>query len=264
MAKAVFVFVPAFGQIVTATTFLTTHNLQQALNKKGISGGISCLSYPDIAELRNIALTMWYDTLPFSHLLFIDADIGFDPQMVVDMILFDEPVVGCMYPKRTYPLQWAASGTGEDELERRGGFMSLAGVGMGCTLISRDAIRIMLEKMPELSDPRIEMHSAKSIFDGAGVTRLIRAFDLMQDPDVGRISEDLAFCRRVRECGMKVWASIAYRVQHVGPHVFEGSYLEHVEQRERQKADENADAVFVNDSLKEVSAALNGGSPVPA
>ena len=75
MAKDVFIFVPAFGQTITATTFLTTHALRQHLASKGIGGGISTLSFPDIAELRSMAMTIWYDTMPNSdYMLFIDAD----------------------------------------------------------------------------------------------------------------------------------------------------------------------------------------------
>lgn len=233
MAKSVFIFVPAFGQQVTATTFLTTHALQQAFAGKGIGGGISTLSYPDIAELRNMALTMWYDTMQSTHMLFLDADMGVEPQMVLDMLMLDEPVVGALYPKRVYPLQWAGSGNGKDTAERRAGFMSVNGVGMGCTLIAREAVTIMLEKMPELSDTRIEMHSAKDIFAGSGVKRIIKAFTKIDDPVIGELSEDLSFCQRWRECGGKVWASIAYNVTHVGPHPFQGCYLQHVAQKEQ-------------------------------
>lgn len=236
MAKSLLIFVPAFGQQITATTFLTTHALQQALAAKGIGGGISTLSYPDIAELRNIALTIWYDTLPATHLLFIDADMGFDPQLVLDMLMFDEPVVGTLYPRRTLPIQWAASGTGEDKAERSAGFMSVAGVGMGCTLIRRDAVTTMLEKIPSIIDTRLEMHSAYEIFKNSGIKRFIRAFDKIDDPVNGPISEDLSFCKRWRDdCGGKVWAAIGHRMQHVGPYAYEGCYLEYV----MQKANEN-------------------------
>ena len=50
MAKNIFIFVPAFGQIISATTFLTTHGIRQLLAQKGLGGGISTLSFPDIAE----------------------------------------------------------------------------------------------------------------------------------------------------------------------------------------------------------------------
>ena len=175
MANSVFIFVPAFGQIISATTFLCTHALQQHLGSKCIQGGISTLSFPDIAELRSMATTIWYDTMPnSSHLLFVDADMGFPPEMVSDMILFDEGVVGTIYPQRKTPLSWAGSGTGQPQTERRGNFMLVEGVGMGCTLIRRDVITKMLEAMPEMVDTRLKLHPAGDTIKAAGSNRLIR------------------------------------------------------------------------------------------
>ena len=46
-----------------------------ALASKGIVGGISTLSVPDIAELRSMVTTIWYDTLKdSSHLLLMITD----------------------------------------------------------------------------------------------------------------------------------------------------------------------------------------------
>src|SRR5215475_14443227 len=98
MATDVFIFVPAFGNRLSTATFLTTHAVRQQLMMKGIGGGISSLSFPDIAELRSMAITIWYDTMPqSSHILFIDSDMGFPPELVTDMILFNEGVVGTVY-----------------------------------------------------------------------------------------------------------------------------------------------------------------------
>ena len=178
MAHKVFIFLPAFGGNISATTFLTTHSLQQAFAAKSIGGGISTLSFPDIAELRGMAVTVWYDAMPdVSHILFIDADMGFSPDLVFDMLLLDEPVVGTIYPQRKLPLSWAGSGTGEASAQRRGNFMRVEGVGMGCTLIRRDAITKMLEKFPEIVDTRIDMHPARDTLKAAGVNRIIRAFE---------------------------------------------------------------------------------------
>lgn len=230
MAHKVFIFVPAFGQNITATTFLTTHALQQQLAAKSIGGGISTLSFPDIAELRSMALTIWYDTMPDStHMLFIDADMGFDPNMVLDMIMFDEPIVGTVYPHRKLPQSWVGSGTGQATTERRGNFMLVEGVGMGVTLIRRDVVTKMLEQMPELIDTRLHLHPAGEILQGAGTARIIRAFEKMDLPDRGLVSEDLSFCIRWNQCGGKVWAAIGYRISHVGPFDYAGRYLDIVE-----------------------------------
>ncbi len=233
MAKDIFIFCPAFGQMITATTFLTTHALRALLGSKGIGGGISTLSFPDIAELRAMATTIWYDTMPNStHILFIDADMGFPPELVTDMLMLDEPLTGTIYPQRKLPLSWAGSGTGGAVTERRGDFMAVEGVGFGCTLIRRDVIAAMIEKYPELIDTRLHLHPAGETLRQTGTNRLLRFFEKMDMPDRGVISEDLSFCIRWRNChpDNKVWAAIGHRISHVGPYDFAGRYLDVVEQ----------------------------------
>jgi len=177
MAKDVFLFIPAFGQTITATTFLFTHAIRALLGSKGIGGGISTLSFPDIAELRSMAMTIWYDTMPQStHMLFIDADMGAPPEIVTDMIMFDEPLVGAIYPQRKLPLSWAGSGTGSTVTERRGDFMEIEGCGFGITLIRRDMVATMIEKYPELIDTRLHLHPAGETLRQTGTNRLLRFF----------------------------------------------------------------------------------------
>ena len=244
MAHRLFIFVPAFGQMVSSTTFLTTHALQQALAQKGIGGGVSTLSFPDIGELRSMASTIFYDTLPdCTHLLFIDADMGFSPDLVLDMLMFDESVVGAIYPQRKLPISWAGSGTGETMAERRGNFMHVEGVGMGVTLIRRDAITKMLEKYPELIDKRLAMHPAGQVLKEAGTDRLIRVFDCIDIPERGRVSEDLSFCMRWNNLGGKTWASIGHRISHVGPYDFGACYLDVVNSQVAQHPATNGKAV---------------------
>jgi len=246
MPHKIFVFVPAFGQTITATTFLTTHALQQHLGAKGIGGGVSTLSFPDIAELREMALTIWYDTMPdVSHLLFIDADMGFTPDLITDMILFDEPLVGAIYPQRKLPLSWAGSGTGQAQTERRGNFMLVEGVGMGCTLIRRDLVAKMIERFPELEDKRLALHPAGDTLRNAGTGRLLRLFEKMDVPERGLISEDLSFCIRAAAVGAKCWAAIGHRMSHVGPYDYGARYLDVVEAAQAQMEAQQAQPVQI-------------------
>jgi len=230
VATDVFIFVPAFGGIISAATFLTSHALRQTLMSKGIGGGISTLSFPDIAELRSMVTTIWYDTMPNStHMLFIDADMGFSPELVLDMLLFNQPVIGTIYPQRKLPISWAGSGTGEPSTERRGDYMKVEGVGFGCTLIRRDCITMMVEKFPDLVDTRIHLHPAGETLRQAGTNRLLRLYEKMDIPDRGLISEDLSFCIRWKQCGGEVWANIGHKISHVGPYDYAGRYLDVIE-----------------------------------
>jgi hypothetical protein len=235
--KNIFVFVPAFGQQISAATFMTTHGLQQTLASRSISGSFSTLSFPDIAELRSMAMTIWYDSMPASdHMLFIDADMAFPPEMVLDMLLLDEPIVGAIYPQRRIPVSWAGSGDGSVHTERRGNFMKVEGVGMGCTLIRRDVVTKFIEKMPELIDTRLKLHPAVEMMKGAGATRIIRAFEKLDMPERGVVSEDLSFCIRWGKMGGSIWAAIGYDMSHIGPYNYSGNYLKYVDEQQAREA----------------------------
>jgi hypothetical protein len=235
MTPNILVAIPAYGNQVSVATLNTTHSLIQEFSAKGIRGGIAAFSYPDVSEARNILLTGWYDGCQeATHLLFIDSDMGFPPQVVLDMLVFNEPMVGAIYPKKVLPVQWAASGLPESEVQRSGGFMTVAGLGMGCFLIRRDAIDTMLEKMPELIDTRMKYHAAKDMLGG----RIIRAFDPFDNPNdnqAGKLSEDLAFCQRWRTCGGEVWAAINHEIEHVGQYSYKTNYAQHIIEREAAK-----------------------------
>lgn len=249
MAHKVFIFVPAFGQQITATTFLCTHALQQHFAAKGIGGGVSTLSFPDIAELRAMATTIWYDTMPdCRYLLFVDADMGFPPDMVSDMLLHDEGIVGAIYRQRRDPISWAGSGTGQPLAERRSNFMVVEGVGFGCTLLRRDVITAMLERMPQIVDTRMQLHPAAETLRAAGTNRLIRAFEKLDLPERGVVSEDLSFCIRAAHCGFKTWAAIGYNIHHVGPHDYNGRYLDGIEAMQVQQEEATRAALMAPQS----------------
>ncbi len=239
MARKVFIFIPAFGGTIRSETVKTLVGLMSTLAQKGVITGYTDFSFPDIAEARSIALTIWYDMMPdFDYLLFIDSDMGFPVELVTDMFLFDEPLIGTIYPQRKYPVGWAGSGAGITT-ERRGDFIVVEGVGMGCTLIRRDVPKILLEQRPDLVDTRISLHPAGEMLKGAGCARMIRAFEKLDVPDRGIISEDLSFCIRWNGCTMpdgtngKTWASVGHKISHIGPHDYQGRYLDVIEAVQR-------------------------------
>lgn len=224
---AVYIYVPAFGEMVSTRTFKSVCQLLPALSQKGIGGALSSFSFPNIADSRNMALSIWYDAIPdCSHLLFVDADIGFPPELVLDMLAFNEPLVGGMYRKRQDKVEWAASGIEGPQRENRGPFMELEGLGMGCFLIRRDAITKMIEHFPELVIDDISRHSLGTMLEAGGASRLLRFFDQMDVGALGAVSEDIAFCKRWRETGGKVWGAGHYVMEHVGPYIFAGCWAE--------------------------------------
>jgi hypothetical protein len=98
---SVLICVPAYGQSVAAVTMESLFKTAQYMTMHGIRHQMSWFSAADIVEVRNLFITSWYDCCPqFSHMLFIDADMGFEAELIRDMLNFDKPLTGTFYARR--------------------------------------------------------------------------------------------------------------------------------------------------------------------
>jgi hypothetical protein len=212
----ILICVPAMGQQMCAATALSLYTTAQYLASKNIHNRMTWYSAADIEDVRNLFLTVWYDGHPeFSHMLFVDADMGWEPGLINDYIRFDKPLVGTLYAKRKMPASIVGTvPDGHSIKDVQHGFMRATGLGGGLMMISREVVTTMLEKMPELSDP-IPSSLAEATPD-LKLKRIIRAFDKIRDAN-RRLSEDMAFCARWLDCGGEIWANVNHRISHIGP-----------------------------------------------
>jgi hypothetical protein len=234
---------PAYGEVFYTPYVSSILSLTRALQKRGIDFAFNAISYSEIAESRNFLLTHWFDKTDASHLLFIDADMGFPAALVTDMLDLDKPLVGAVYPKRTLDMkkvvELAAGKDGARALAKaqdfvlrplrgarvstnRPGFIEVEACGSGVLLVQRRCIETMLEKMPQISDTKAKAASPLA----RNLDRMIRPFDVVYVNEL-RLSEDFSFCYRWRRvCGGEVWASIAHEIAHIGLHRFGGTYAD--------------------------------------
>lgn len=224
MSDKVFICLPAFGQVNTSFTTGSLVALTRHLAERGQFYGFAQKSFPDIADLRAIFLTTWLDGTDASHLLFVDADMQFEPELVLDMLAFDKPLVGTLYPKRTLPLSWVGSAL-EGEQIVESGFLKVEGIGFGVTLIRRDCVEAIIDKGLCRVDGIMSSNVAARSLREMGFKRMIRAFDEISLPRRD-LSEDFSFCHRHREAGGEVWAAIHHKVTHVGSYGFSGRYAD--------------------------------------
>jgi hypothetical protein len=220
----IFLCLPAFGRVNQAETTMSLMELAQALHANGYEYYFATQSYPDIGELRDMMLTLWYDRLADAeHCLMVDADMGFPAQLVLDMLALNEPLVGCLYPKKTYPISYV--GRLQPNGERRPGFLEMRDIGFGVTLIRRDCVRDMLDSGIAESEARIDAFTYGPMLREWGVNRLIKAFNRVETV-TGFMTEDYSFCQRHRWAGGKVWAATDHRITHVGPHGYSGRFAD--------------------------------------
>jgi hypothetical protein len=114
---------------------------------------------------RNTLVAQFMTIPQATHLMFIDANIGFEPKLVHRMLAFDEDVVGGMYPAKALcwnppdkvayseppnlaTLNYVGKFCERDELERRGAFATGVYAATGFMMIKRQAIARLMMAYP--------------------------------------------------------------------------------------------------------------------
>lgn len=233
----VFTAVPAFGHNVCAQTTASLIATTRELCALDMFGGFASLSFPDIVDLRNVFTSIFYDGLTASHLLFVDADMQWEPELVIDMISADKPLIGAIYPRKKYPLSWVGSPI-DPPAEPEDGLLELESLGCGVMLIRRDCIDNMIEKGTCEVETDLTGTSLAGLLEPHGVKRLIKAFDKITTEDARKykLSEDYSLCYRHRKAGGKVYAAINHQLTHLGVHPFSAKYSDMYAKAEEQMA----------------------------
>lgn len=175
----------------------------------------------DIALARSKLLGVFYRS-KYTHMMWIDSDMGFREQDVVRLILRKRDFIGGVGPKKLYPIQFAASKTEPDgtpivlELDHNTGLTEVNEVGMAFMLLSRHCVESMIEAYQDLS----------YFGDEAGLELDYALFDPTITPNTPRrrLSEDYAFCRRWRNIGGKIEIMPDILLNHTGMHTFTGAF----------------------------------------
>lgn len=128
-----------------------------------------------------------------THLLFVDSDIAWDAAKAQALFDTGEDFVGGTYARKTPGNVLTANLLPN----RKGELWEATHVGTGFLLVSRGAIAKMLERF------------AADTYMSAG-KRYVSLFQ--QNTDEG--TEDLAFCRKWRECGGRVWMHTGVVLPH--------------------------------------------------
>jgi hypothetical protein len=232
---------PAYGEVFYAPYVRSVLALSKLAQRNKLDLAFESISYAEISEARNYLLTRFFDKTDATHILFIDADMGFPAKLVPDMLSLAKPIVGVVAPKRQIDLKRVAElAKREADADRaiakahdfvlrklpsagpaRNGFIQVEACGGGILLIERSCIAALLKRAPQLSDATGKGRTPLT----RDLPRLIRAFDPLVREDGARLSEDFAFCHRWRTlCAGEVWASTVHQITHVGLHHFAARY----------------------------------------
>jgi len=237
---SIFLATPCYGGLATTAYMSSVLALQRVCMERRIGlqvelGGGDAL----IPRARGIMAAKFLEHTTHTHLLFVDADIGFRPEAVFRLLDAGREVIGGVYPAKrvhwdkarraferkaadipaaslNYVVRFLPSETNAVEVDDDG-FGEVAYVGTGFMLIARSALQKLTDAHPNLRARHGDMA-------GAAVPEATMLFETVIEPDTGQyLSEDYAFCRRWRDLGGAIYADFHTRLTHVGHASYEGS-----------------------------------------
>jgi hypothetical protein len=232
----IYLATPCFGGQVNLFFLQSVLRLQEACEARGVGLHVELLgSDPLITRARSRLASQFLAHPDATHILYIDADIGFEIETVFRLLDSGRDVVAAVCPLKHIDwekaraaakadvddIQAASIGyvvrflpTPDKSVEVHDGIAKVAYGGTGFLMIRREALQRIADAHPELR---------ATLPDGAAA---VMVFDTLLEPETGEyLSEDYAFCRRWRDLGGEIWADVEARLTHVGHAAYTGSLI---------------------------------------
>jgi len=229
---------PCFGGLISVLYAASIFKLQIAM--RAFSGLNLKVLFKDgdalITRARASLISQFLDDPAATHLLFVDADIGFEPDQVMRLIECGADMCAAIYPikridwdkvrktieaARLDPaaaaLKYVFEVDDPNAVTAKAGFVKVRYAGTGFLMIRREALERMCAQYPQLQYKRD--HSVDAATSSSNRFAL---FECMIADDGTYLSEDFAFCKRWTDIGGQIWADHKSRLNHVGPMTFCG------------------------------------------
>jgi hypothetical protein len=235
MNKKLYISTPCYDAMLTMQYTMSLLRLVQFCNQHNIDYMIDFLGNESlITRARNKSLNKFMNT-DCSHLLFIDSDIEFQPEAVMDLLLFDKDVSCCVYPKKgfnwnkfMYSIQNEQNSkehpssrgldyaynimyNDKNELIKNGDFIRVNQSSTGFMMIKREIVEKLNKKHTELEIISDELSNND--------TKMYGLFCCMIK-DKQYLSEDYSFCQRVNDIGGQLWINVKHNLNHIGKYSF--------------------------------------------
>lgn len=187
----------------------------------------------------------------YTHLLFVDSDIGYEPSAVLRLIDANYDVSGCLCPARgIIDQRWHAASrriddpamakraaltfvsrdqlivhqiNGRTGYEVQNGFVQIQSIGMGITLIKVNALHRIAKACSDIHISDKGPYYGRFPLSGP----FVRYFDPVVVSGRDTIDEDYAFCSRwTHNCGGKIYALLDEDISHIGETIYCGKALD--------------------------------------
>lgn len=227
---------PAYGGVFYDAVLLGLLDLQREMDRRGIPFATVVIRNESLIQrARNRVVAEFLAMPSFSHLLFIDADVGFTSDAVLRLLAHEKPLIGGLYRRKMLDrvdFAWNRLPADQEKRNPVTGAISCAAVATGFMMIKREVFTRIIDAsmLPpeEGKPPRSPLRYLPGDDGGEGGWRnhTFALFDCWIDETGNYLSEDYAFCRRWRDLGGDVWADPGLLLSHNGTATFEADPME--------------------------------------
>lgn len=235
---------PCFGGMLCRNYALSLIALQNVSLRLGIPIDFHLRQGDSlVTRARNDCVAHFLANPQFTHLFFMDADIGFTPDAALRILRANRDIAAGVYPlkRRNWPENGTPQGTTQAQFEslytrytvntgRPGedvnlvidadGFMKVREAPTGFMCIKRGVFDRMIAAYPDL---KYVPDWPKGSYPEGGVH--YRFFDTMVDPESRRyLSEDYTFCRLWERLGGEVFVDAKSNLSHQGETLYRGDF----------------------------------------
>jgi hypothetical protein len=213
--QRIHICMPCYGGQLTESTFMSYIKWGNTCRQLGIDWTIETMTNESlISRARNTLVAKFLNTENSTHLVFIDADIGWEPWHLLLLINHDVDVIGGLYPMKSLPVRWVVNGVENGAVSEDGNVVEVSKTGTGFMVVKRHVF------------DKLQQHPAVVPFkNDIGLPQeLDPHMRTYYDTDVreGRYySEDWTFCENWRDLGGKVWVDKRVLLKHTGTYTFD-------------------------------------------
>ena len=245
MNMKIFIASPMYGGQCFSTFANSLFHLGRLLSEHDIECSFNYVANDSlIARARNTLANQFLNS-DSTHLLFIDADIGFNPVDVLKMIEEDKDIVGGIYPKKRIcwdrvEQSFNAGITGEQLEYYTGDFcvkfiddetevtinvdeaFEVAAVATGFLLIKKE----VFIALKDYAHTYIADYDLRNFEYLSLDSKIYEFFRTGIDSETNQyIGEDYYFCKLARNIGFKIYAVPYANFTHSGFHRFSGAFI---------------------------------------
>ena len=225
----VYIAMPCYGdmKVETCVSLLNTYT---TLAHAGIECKFKSVRSSLVTHARNLS-TCGFLHSGMDYMLFVDADVEFQPEAVLRMLVPKMDIVCTPYRVKNKPgvVDYAVTYPDPDAIKVLPWDLVEISQGLaGLMLISRKVFETLMDKHPEMKckfpeDARAKMNAEIGTEDDAVDKYFYNFWDTSFKDQVWK-GEDLAFCNLCTDAGFKIYANLDSETTHHGSFGWRGRF----------------------------------------